>query len=1525
MTQTVYDVQGNPITRTEEQSDEIFSGDELDAIQICAADIDSIVTVATNGPAWLASGQASANAAAQSAGAAANSATSATNSASAASSSAGAASSSATAAATSSQNSANSATAALASANSAATSAQDAQTAADSITQEQSLPAGGMVQQALRKASINNYDVSWQDDPLQAFLNLIDVDGSGKADNYVAYWDDATQKVKFRPPNAASTLTGLSDVNILSVQDKQYVGWDAVSGKYVNFNLPIGDMNIPTRPRVVGPISYSFSASDKGSVTDIDCLGGPVTYYYDDSVSHNQDTVVQTILNVINASPANKLSLVGGSATGPIPIPDVVQMLSATSGVLGTALTHAQNVAKAVTIPAGVTRSVYVIYAANPANGSNPSVSTGFTLAGTTYNWSQAADANNVGPRTYIGVVNLPDSSSPLGTTFKPNWTDYGGNGNVNSYIALIIPTTLVEDRAPFENNGITQQPTPASYVDSVTTIPPGKGNRRIISIAFRRGNVGLDLSPIQPSGSGVSLLFEGATSTTVTADSEMRACVATRTSLPGETDTVHFELVNTASYSEVHFTMTPVDGTMLVVGRDAIVNPAVAFDGLLEVIYNSNNKRVDVGTAPPAIHISPNDIVNLTPTPISIAGDAIVGTKMCELQQIGGVNPVYDGVWSVSGSANVRIRSPGTGPNIILEVASVFGSNTGAKSVTVSLTGGELGATVITEVVNFTVTAVIPSYIPPTDIAITSGPFAVTGSSPVGTKVVDLSLIGGVNALYNSTWSITAGPTKVRLRSPGTGQNVTVEIGTVFGDANAGTKTNTIQVTGGELGTTVLSIDVTYDVNTTPLPAAWNLYQGTNGAAITAITGGLRLKAGSGVGGYADHNQIWNTGDSYSMPYGGQIKFTITRRDNAAGTVAGVVMMLYFGTLGDLTAGHPANPSDWVGATAATRWEYSSYGMRVSWADSGGDSNTVNQVRTREFLAAGSPNQGTQKLGTGAPNTQPGSLPFVKDTTYNCVVDITGNVFTFTQTNVSSGAVKTITHTDVAYSSHQIGYMGFRTMETLDMEMTNFSVVINGAPVSVDLPAAEVTVNVANPSPAAGLTNLRAALAALSSPVTKHTDIILADGDYGTASDTLDCNANGQSSGLVMIRGKDNNYNAKLLCVVKTTGNYNVLTKLRINGSSMVDTGHHCRVTRCRRYAFVSADGNCFGIQIGDGSQDFQFDYNELTMVTTQVSWQGGFRHNPIWVVAKGNNAPVAQRYAIHHNYVHRSPAKPLSGGANYGLLYVHAAAVGNTASDSYQPGYGLLYKNVFDDLRGSDGLLEPKTSRLTIWGNTGRRWRDGTYAGGGASSGYPNQRRGKENTWISNWFDDTGTWNIMGFGHIIAGNRSSATLTLFSGDIPAGTITGSGNYESSADCWVLGHVGPINCGDSFSGSANQNNNPANVRFDVAKTALTFVSMDSHRPSLFGQTRPAVGAPTAGVVSPLDWTKQQAPGGGVPAFTAAVALNAPVLKVGGATPTEQQYITQVTTVVAGSEGDVGPWAPFEALPAWGAGITVPA
>lgn len=440
--------------------------------------------------------------------------------------------------------------------------------------------------------------MAWSTDPPQNLQGLTDVNpagvGPGTGGGRILTWDQAAAKAVWSLPSAATTLASLSDVLLTAPAEGDRLTYETASSKWKNKPPSAGTGGIITvAPRVIGPLTELFDAGYVGKYTDLVCTDGGITISFDDAVVHDADTVLEALFNVMGADGGSPAKFLGGTANGPYPVVLSSQAATGTSGVAGTAMTHAQNVQKTITIPAGEKRTCLIAYAANPLQPSNPSACPTFEFLGsTTRAWEQTTAANNSAPRIFFAAIPVDDAVAAGNTTFKPNWTDYGGNGNVCSYVAFFIWLDGNEPTTKFEGYSPLQQPTSGTSATVDFAPAATAGNRVGIAFAFRRGNQGP--TPIVGSGSDVTQLLE-VTTGALLLDVEMRGCATIRPLLPGRTVTTSFALGVSKPHSTIGLMATPLLGSMLVVGPGGIINPEVVSDGVVGIIYNKHHQRVDL------------------------------------------------------------------------------------------------------------------------------------------------------------------------------------------------------------------------------------------------------------------------------------------------------------------------------------------------------------------------------------------------------------------------------------------------------------------------------------------------------------------------------------------------------------------------------------------------------------------------------------------------------------------------------------------------------------------------------------------------------------------------------------------------------------------------------------------------------------------------------------------------------------------------------------------------------------------
>jgi hypothetical protein len=501
MAQTGYTVQGNPIVREEDQIDEIFTPDQIDAIEVCAANIDAIVAVATQTPVWLTQGQASADAAAQSASDASLAKTAAETAASSARSSSQAAASSASAAGTSSTNAANSASAANTSAQSASADADRAEAAADSNPNNPSLvPPGGSIGDTLYK----NDQAGDTSAPLSIWgftrknlndMNDVDYDVTPQLNDRLTWTGGGWNP---RPATSSTTLAGLGDVLLTSPQDGQSLVYETVSLKWKNKTVSGGGGGATFVKRgadITGPASYTITSADFDVFHKCNVAAGDVTIIWNDQAVVPAGFRASGLLKLTGANGTNKVRFQGGSAAGGTPgtVGTPINK-SATSGVSGQVMTTAQNVIQSGTIPQGLKCTVAIVYSWIALSGLE-SVSPGFIWQGNAASpetWDSVADSTSSRMHHAVAFMYVGDiGAGGLPFTWQPQWTDYGTDvGRVVSYVATFIPFYNSNQFTPYEGLSVNQSGATATSITQTLLGSLVTGAGRVVQyVAARRSS----------------------------------------------------------------------------------------------------------------------------------------------------------------------------------------------------------------------------------------------------------------------------------------------------------------------------------------------------------------------------------------------------------------------------------------------------------------------------------------------------------------------------------------------------------------------------------------------------------------------------------------------------------------------------------------------------------------------------------------------------------------------------------------------------------------------------------------------------------------------------------------------------------------------------------------------------------------------------------------------------------------------------------------------------------------------------
>jgi hypothetical protein len=486
-------------------------------------------------------------------------------------------------------------------------------------------------------------------------------------------------------------------------------------------------------------------------------------------------------------------------------------------------------------------------------------------------------------------------------------------------------------------------------------------------------------------------------------------------------------------------------------------------------------------------------------------------------------------------------------------------------------------------------------------------------------------------------------------------------------------------------------------------------------------------------------------------------------------------------------------------------------------------------------------------------------------------------------------------------------------------------------------------TIDVTGTSDANRMATLVAQINSLGVP-TVATKIRLANGVYDTAGQTLGtATSRAQVSGDTLTISTPatqaapiiiealNLHGAKIYALnnIKTTGSNIIFHKLRVESSAFVDTGTLNRISRCRVRDINAVYGQgSFAIKLDPGSTKFRADHNEITVdnwpagnYQTFVTSKTAKRRSAFHVNTARGGATDAQvdenvnknwvptYWSFDSNWVHHTPPKP--DGATYGTAnneydsgYCHALPIGTSSGDSRLRCAGLIFHNIVEDCYTSDGLLEPKISDLTIWGNTLRRWPGpGGFptAQGNRGKGQFNLRQGWWCTIIANYIKSIGLLDMWGGFQTVAGNTLGSTdiaLEMRSGNNNFDDFAGSGsNYVRAYQQQWFENTGKIIIGSRF--SSTEDLVPFQCKIDLAASA-TNLDVQRESGTIFSAVNPGTGAPP----------------NGLPAYDTAVELTSPTTTAS----TDADKIAQAGTMV--TAGDVGPWATYTPLPAWGPGIT---
>lgn len=218
--------------------------------------------------------------------------------------------------------------------------------------------------------------------------------------------------------------------------------------------------------------------------------------------------------------------------------------------------------------------------------------------------------------------------------------------------------------------------------------------------------------------------------------------------------------------------------------------------------------------------------------------------------------------------------------------------------------------------------------------------------------------------------------------------------------------------------------------------------------SSITQVGNAVRLSAGPTLAnGDAEHCQILS---KLRHPNRFIATVDITVRDNIVGSTTQEAGLWYFTMTGDESPDHPADITLWPNTDGSTRFEMFCEGYRASYdpLDPGGVNQ--DQIRLRQANANGSTNL-AQIIGTGAPNTQPGSYPFLQNKTYRCTLRKDVNFFGFKYQNITDNGpvVDQINVTNELIGQYSVGQFIFRAMagRIIDIEVVSVMEITDPVP----------------------------------------------------------------------------------------------------------------------------------------------------------------------------------------------------------------------------------------------------------------------------------------------------------------------------------------------------------------------------------------------------------------------------------------------------------------------------------------------
>lgn len=236
------------------------------------------------------------------------------------------------------------------------------------------------------------------------------------------------------------------------------------------------------------------------------------------------------------------------------------------------------------------------------------------------------------------------------------------------------------------------------------------------------------------------------------------------------------------------------------------------------------------------------------------------------------------------------------------------------------------------------------------------------------------------------------------------------------------------------------------------------------------------------------------------------EVTYDLTRLDSIVGSSTQEGFLFYFSLIGDGSAGHPVDLLAWDPVDGSTRFEHYGKGYRASFDGVNNGALTEGQVRLRAFAGGGN-TTGTVIIGTGAPNTTPGSFPFTKNVKFNCVLRKEGTKFNFKYKPASGSTWTVLPEVDNAnVATYKSGRFIWRMMAGRSATIGAFRVTA----ISAGTPSKDMTL-ITTGDDAEKVTQLkimasgvdadnngqRKVIAGVQTPVMKATDTILCIGSY--------------------------------------------------------------------------------------------------------------------------------------------------------------------------------------------------------------------------------------------------------------------------------------------------------------------------------------------------------------------------------------------------------------------------------------------